>query len=713
MKEYKNIPPEIVLVSDLESKIRPVPEIKLTFTSNGIEFGKIKTSVDVYEFIKKIYPEDTIELQEQFYVLYLNYHNKIMGYYRHSVGSTHGTVVDTKHILGTALKSLCTKIILAHNHPSGNTQPSEGDLSITRKLKEGAKLMDLQVIDHLIITADKYYSFADEGLLGNKINHILKNKNTMTKLKSLGKIVDTGNVPKISNADEFWHDHKHPQIIFDPADLHFRKGASLPRTLLTLLKSPEKLPAHLMSEYAIKGFEFGNWTSQEDRQNYMIGLAVSLFDLEKILGFEPKDIGLRGELSIAFGSRGTPNTHGVFETDTFVINLNRHHAEAFKYMEYNRGREAEYRKALLSGGLQSLVHEYGHALDFFCGTFIEKNPKRSLSGGDLNWKVNIRTDEHLSRIMQVIMNKICYNENGKASAYIKRVSKNKHKRKYLLEKAEIFARAFEKYVIFKMKRHGWFNVYFTKFKYEEGKDKTALYNWYLTDYEFQEVEQEFDMLIKHIGMAIHKFKKKVPIKSKGLGALIETPDHATEGMSVADARNARFDLIGLTGEWKNVIGEACKPTDIFVYGEGGSGKTTFVLLFTQYLAVKLNQKILYVAGEQYNTPTFKALLNRLNFSAGANFKIVPGLEGHNLDEYDFIVLDSKDHVGIELPQFIELKKRHPKQSFIILSQSTKAGNYTGTGKWRNVVDVMLLAQHGIIKQTGKNRWGGNGEMKVY
>src|SRR5207249_1798256 len=98
-----------------------------------------------------------------------------------------------------------------------------------------------------------------------------------------------------------------------------------------------------------------------------------------------------------------------------------------------------------------------------------------------------------------------------------------------------------------------------------------------------------------------------------------------------------------------------------------------------------------------------ALLTRLNFSAGDNFKIVPGLEGHNLDVYDFVVLDSKDHVGIELPQFIELKKRYPAQSFIILSQSTKTGNYTGSGKWRNAIDVMLFAENGIIKQTGKNR----------
>jgi len=699
-------------------KMRHIPEIELKFTTTGIEdFGKIKTSADVAEFVRKIYPEDTIELQEQFYIVFLNRANKIIGYYKHSMGSTSATLIDTKLIVGAAAKCLCSGIVLVHNHPSGNLTPSEGDIAITTKIKEAARYFDINITDHIILTKESYYSFTDEGLLGNKKNINQPHKNSTMKKKNshLGKIVDSGNVPQFSNADNFWEGQKHPQIIFDPSDLHFRKGATLPRTLLTLLKHPEKLPSHLMQEYAIKGFEFGNWTSQEDRQNYMIGLAVSLFDLEKILNFEPKYIGLKGKLSIAFGSRGVPNTHGVFEPNTFVINLNRHHAEAFKYMQYNRGREAEYRKAMLSGGLQSLVHEYGHALDFFCGTFIEPNRTKSLSGGVLNWNAIIRTDEHLSRLMVLLINKICYNDKGKASDYVKRLRKNVKKRRYLLQRAEIFARAFEKYIIFKMKRHGWFNVYFTKFKYDDGSDKTVAHNWYLTDDEFQNVEQEFDLLIKHIGGAIRSFKKKVPAKSKGLGDLPgETQNNDTpEGMSVEDARNAKFDLIGLTGDWLNVIGEACKPTDIFIYGEGGGGKTTFVLLFTQYLANELNQKILYVAGEQYNTPTFKSLLNRLNISAGENFEIAPGLEGYNLEDYDFIVLDSKDHVGIELPQFIELKGEHPLQSFIILSQSTKTGNYTGSGKWRNAIDVMLFAKDGIIKQTGKNRWGGNGEMKVY
>lgn len=184
-------------------------------------------------------------------------------------------------------------------------------------------------------------------------------------------------------------------------------------------------------------------------------------------------------------------------------------------------------------------------------------------------------------------------------------------------------------------------------------------------------------------------------------------------MTVDEARKAQFRPVALTGEWLRLIGKMCLPTHFLVYGFGGSGKTSFVLLFTQYLA-SLGYKILYVAREQYNTPTFTELLNRLNIVVGDNFKIVKDFNVLNPREFDFVVLDSKDDMDIQLHSFVKLKEKHPAQSFIMISQGTKDGNFTGTGRWRNVVDVMVFAENGIIK-TGhdKNRWGGSGEMKVF
>jgi len=143
-----------------------VPEIKVRYNrSQKIFLGKVTSSKDAAEFIKRVYPKGTIELQEAFVVLYLNRRNEILGYYRHSVGGITGTVADPRIIFATAVTSASVGIIVAHNHPSGNLSPSQADIDLTRKIKEGGKLLDIQLLDHLIVTKTGYYSFADEGLI--------------------------------------------------------------------------------------------------------------------------------------------------------------------------------------------------------------------------------------------------------------------------------------------------------------------------------------------------------------------------------------------------------------------------------------------------------------------------------------------------------------------------------------------------------------------
>jgi len=120
---------------------------------------------DAFDVFKTFFSEDTIALQEQFMVMFLNQANDVIGIYPASKGGISGTVVDVRIIQGIALKSAAEGIVLAHNHPSGNLAPSNADISLTAKLKASASLMDINVLDHLIIAGNKdfYYSFADEG----------------------------------------------------------------------------------------------------------------------------------------------------------------------------------------------------------------------------------------------------------------------------------------------------------------------------------------------------------------------------------------------------------------------------------------------------------------------------------------------------------------------------------------------------------------------
>ncbi|CAN5774756.1 JAB domain-containing protein [soil metagenome] len=126
---------------------------------------KITHSSDAYKIFKAYWDENKIELQEQLKVMFLNRANKVLGIYEVSTGGISGTVADPKLIFAAALKASACSIILVHNHPSGNLKPSLQDEQLTQKIKEGGRYLDILVMDHLILTNEGYYSFADEGLL--------------------------------------------------------------------------------------------------------------------------------------------------------------------------------------------------------------------------------------------------------------------------------------------------------------------------------------------------------------------------------------------------------------------------------------------------------------------------------------------------------------------------------------------------------------------
>lgn len=126
---------------------------------------KISSSKCVADFMQPIFGE-SIEHKELFYALLLNRANRVIAYYKVSEGGLSGCVVDIRHIMQAAILANAAGIIVSHNHPSGNTTPSQADNNITYKLKESGTTMDIPLIDHVIVTAEgQYYSYADEGSL--------------------------------------------------------------------------------------------------------------------------------------------------------------------------------------------------------------------------------------------------------------------------------------------------------------------------------------------------------------------------------------------------------------------------------------------------------------------------------------------------------------------------------------------------------------------
>jgi len=153
--------------AQIQNSLFMVSEIKVSYQPKfkACERPKVNSSKDAYNILFNNWDQGRIEMSEQFCILLLNRANHVIGMTEISSGGFSGTVVDPKLIFGIALKSCTSGIILCHNHPSSNLKPSQQDLTITRKLVEAGKLLDLLILDHIILTKTGYFSFGDEGLL--------------------------------------------------------------------------------------------------------------------------------------------------------------------------------------------------------------------------------------------------------------------------------------------------------------------------------------------------------------------------------------------------------------------------------------------------------------------------------------------------------------------------------------------------------------------
>jgi hypothetical protein len=308
------------------------------------------------------------------------------------------------------------------------------------------------------------------------------------KDKNLGKLVDEGEVPyQGSRADQFWKGKM--KVVFDAYNKQIRSGPEMPKTY------DYGDIDYIKEYYNLKGIEFGNWLSQQDRNNYMSGLGISLYDLHRALAFNPKQISLRGKITVAFGARGRGNATGHFEPSTFAINLTR-------YKRPKKGSTLEKRfdrtKLLLqSGGVGTFAHEFGHALDFFGGTYLEKAPSGALSGGrsqKLNSNKQDLKANSLKGLMARLLDKIIWQvPNKKHSTYFERFLKAKKRYKltdYYTRRAEIFARAFESYVHYKLQQRKNKNIFLAESKYD--------LDLYMSSAEIRKIESAFDALVSGI-----------------------------------------------------------------------------------------------------------------------------------------------------------------------------------------------------------------------
>lgn len=151
----------------VQNTLFKVAEIEISYKPNykASERPKITTSQEAYDVLMAHWSLNRIDFLEEFKIILLNRRNRVLGVVNISQGGVTGTLADPKVIFAIALKSAASGIILAHNHPSGELKSGREDLSLIRKLQDGARLLDIGIMDHLIVSKDSFYSFADEGLM--------------------------------------------------------------------------------------------------------------------------------------------------------------------------------------------------------------------------------------------------------------------------------------------------------------------------------------------------------------------------------------------------------------------------------------------------------------------------------------------------------------------------------------------------------------------
>lgn len=144
-----------------------ITEVELVYRNKMKQQDRIKVAEasHAYDLLLSAWDMNKIELVEEFIILLLDRNKTCLGISKISSGGVTACVVDPKIVFATALKARACGLILAHNHPSGSIKPSMADETLTQKFKEAGKLLDISVLDHLIITPDSYFSFANDGLL--------------------------------------------------------------------------------------------------------------------------------------------------------------------------------------------------------------------------------------------------------------------------------------------------------------------------------------------------------------------------------------------------------------------------------------------------------------------------------------------------------------------------------------------------------------------
>lgn len=647
---------EIVLFGVDPKPLKPfIPELKIRMNKGkAFDVNKVTSSSDVYEILKRIYGRYPI--QENFVMLLFNRANKLIGYYKHTIGTSSATIVDIPMLIGLATKALAQGIVVSHNHPSGTLSPSDPDRELTRNLIQALKTVKINLLDHLIYTNDGYYSFADEGTLNGLNNTTMI---TVENIISEYSGIDQTILPDALKKDEF-------EFIRENIDL-YNDDETIKKYIDTFVEKLNEVINKHTPEKKVKEKEFQPKKAPKVscvKKNQTEETTTAVEKVSPEVTFIKRYVGL----------------HGKTKDKSQILNLLNSLQKAI--IEKRIRKTSVYAREIknIQEQLIRCYNQMGNSiivtldedtLDSY--SIIAQSQKAMISVTYIKQYISIHGKKDVKEKAKALLNRI-----EKAI----RMGKIPDTCPYWNEIQEIKS-SLESYLGNK-----------TKTPVISENTLNGITSW---------------VARQHQKKKVAKYLQKIYETERGLrGVDTEGETNSNEVpepkvISSSTLVKMDFETIGLKGKYKDLIGDPSVGFLAMVFGLPKSGKSTLCIDLARYLAEN-HGKVLYVAIEEKFGYTLKEKFERLN-AIHPNLVIAERLP-EDLSPFQFVFIDSVSKAGLTTDDLTRLHKENPKTAFIFIFHTTKEGNFRGKQDFAHDVDVIIEVENGVAKANGRFGVGG-------
>ena len=652
---------EIVLFGVDDEPLKAfVPEIKIRMNKGkAFDVKKVTSSKDIYAILKRIYGRNTI--QENFIMLLLNRANKLIGYYRHTIGSSSATIVDIPMIIGLATKALAQGVVISHNHPSGSLFPSEPDKELTKSLSQALKTVKIVLLDHVIFTTEGYYSFADEGTLNGL------NDTTMITIETIISEypgIDQSILPEALKQDEF-------EFIQENIDL-YNDDETIKKYIDTFVEKLNDVINKPTSEKKVKEKKSPSQKTQKEPVVEKNPTEETSSPVEKVgleVSFIKRYVGLHGK------TKDKPQILNFLNSLQKAI-IEKRIRKTSVYAKEIENIQEQLIKCYNQMGNTIKVTLDEDTLDSY--STIAQSQKTMLSVTYIKQYISIHGKKDVKDKAKTLLSRIKKAiETGKipeTCPYWNEIQEIKSSLvSYLANKSKV-----------PVITENTLNGIMSWMARRQQKKKVAKYlqKIYETERGLRgvETEQEPD--------------------------LNEVPGPTV--ISSSELAGMDFETIGLKGKYKDLIGDPSVGFSAMVFGLPKSGKSTLCIDFAKYLAEN-HGKVLYVAIEEGFGYTLKEKFERLG-AIHPNLVIAEKIPD-DLTPYQFVFIDSVSKAGLSNTDLTRLCKNNPKTAFIFIFHTTKEGNFRGKQDFAHDVDVIVEVENGLAKANG--RFGVGGKINIF